>query len=401
MLTWATHALGALRMLRQLTLLKVQTNVEEGEEEEEDNIVIHTVLPPHAGLVNFLSGAGLNHSCRTLHVIKPATLLYNKKKYKRNMFSMLTNAIRHRAGVKKTWKQTHILLPDTIQVQKCSADFMGTHPVTRHHPGCKHSTGCPGDVNMLLSPTRPPDLSPIDNVWYQIGGQLQPAATMAYQCQLHQLLQDLPPETSVWLPAGPYRRLPPCYGWSNAMLKASCKCCSSAICTWCAAVIYGRAHEKRATAAYENEIQVTVQPCGPFAHPEVSYLGTSPDGVLEKYGIVYVKCIPSIGCVPIRETAKSKKPFIEENNRKLQFKKIGQVSVPNTGAAPHSRQEPLWFNKTSLEEMGLSRVNGPNNGKIRQVFHMRKFGTWIALVEGKRSDYMAYIMCPYERKVNE
>ncbi|KAJ8897743.1 hypothetical protein PR048_003093 [Dryococelus australis] len=57
------------------------------------------------------------------------------------------------------------------------------------------------------------------------------------------------------------------------------------------AIIYGRVHEKITTSAYEKEMQVTVQPCGLFVHPEVSYLGASPDGILEKNALFYIECL--------------------------------------------------------------------------------------------------------------
>lgn len=53
---------------------------------------------------------------------------------------------------------------------------------------------------------------------------------------------------------------------------------------------YGREFEAEAVAVYEAETGTLVEPGGFWVHPELSWLGASPDGVADEAYLLEVKC---------------------------------------------------------------------------------------------------------------
>jgi len=53
---------------------------------------------------------------------------------------------------------------------------------------------------------------------------------------------------------------------------------------------YGTAHEPLAIMDYFGHTGILPEPCGFFVHPEHNWLGATPDGLVEDYGLVEVKC---------------------------------------------------------------------------------------------------------------
>lgn len=53
---------------------------------------------------------------------------------------------------------------------------------------------------------------------------------------------------------------------------------------------HGQSNEDNATADYEMESGNTVEQCGFFGHPDIEWLGASPDGLIGTDGVLEVKC---------------------------------------------------------------------------------------------------------------
>lgn len=53
---------------------------------------------------------------------------------------------------------------------------------------------------------------------------------------------------------------------------------------------WGTDHEPVARSAYEVETGFLVTECGFFRHPKYEFIGCSPDGLIEEFGLIEIKC---------------------------------------------------------------------------------------------------------------
>ncbi|KAK4887438.1 hypothetical protein RN001_003709 [Aquatica leii] len=92
-------------------------------------------------------------------------------------------------------------------------------------------------------------------------------------------------------------------------------------------------HENVAIQKYENQFNVKIEKCGLFIDSN-NFLGASPDGLIGTNGLVEIKCLPSIGVNPIKDSATSTTCFeIKDGNVQLKknhnyyFQVQGQLNI--------------------------------------------------------------------------
>jgi hypothetical protein len=69
---------------------------------------------------------------------------------------------------------------------------------------------------------------------------------------------------------------------------------------------YGQCNEKHAREIFEEEFSMSVVSCGLFVHEEYSFLGASPDGLIDEDSIIEIKCPFSARDLTVEEAVKSK-----------------------------------------------------------------------------------------------
>ena len=58
----------------------------------------------------------------------------------------------------------------------------------------------------------------------------------------------------------------------------------------CEALVHGKTYESRAVICFEKKTGLKVYKCGLFVHQEKTFLGASPDGLIDDDAIIEVKC---------------------------------------------------------------------------------------------------------------
>lgn len=103
---------------------------------------------------------------------------------------------------------------------------------------------------------------------------------------------------------------------------------------------YGRLHERDALIYLKEHMNLKIQSCGLFINPELPYLGATPDGLIDKDGLIEIKCPSSCSEMTPEECIKAKKftffvynsdfDTIEMNKKHKYYYQIqGQMRISN------------------------------------------------------------------------
>lgn len=137
-----------------------------------------------------------------------------------------------------------------------------------------------------------------------------------------------------------------------------------------AATEYGTAHESLALLDYEMETGNTVKECGFFVHPELDWIGASPDGLIDDDIVLEIKCPYGL-----RDEASPKFKSLEEQPH---YYAQVQIELACTGRrfcvfyqwSPNGHLielfdfDPQWFNASlpileAFYKRFLSELNNP------------------------------------------
>ena len=124
----------------------------------------------------------------------------------------------------------------------------------------------------------------------------------------------------------------------------------------CEALVHGKTYESRAVICFEKKTGLKVYKCGLFVHQEKTFLGASPDGLIDDDAIIEVKC-PYAGrnekICPGKHF-----PFLKYDMEtgNLQLKCTSKYYFQIQGQMYISRRELCYFVVYTFEDLFIQRI---------------------------------------------